>query len=137
MLRHSADAGQKRNLLAFHAVRITAPVPVLVQAADGLGGQLAHAEFGDDVGAAVAAHAGHLLIVPLLREADRKDARQLRRGAGARKNILPNLLQGRTIRLMRPGPVFESDPGLRGAVVSTDDLTQAACIAAAANVFEE
>ena len=56
MLRDGADAGQKRDLLPFHAVRIAAAVPVLVQAADSLGGELAHAEFGDDIGAAVAAN---------------------------------------------------------------------------------
>ena len=52
------------------------------------------------------------------------------------KNILPKQLERSKIRLMRPGPVFEFDPGLHGAVVSADDLTQAARIAAAADVFQ-
>ena len=38
---------------------------------------------------------------------------------------------------MRLGPVFEFDPCFHGAVVSADDLAQAACIAAAADVFEQ
>src|SRR5271170_7023126 len=73
MLRDGADAGQQRNLFAFYAVRITAAVPVLVQAADGFCGKVAHTEFGDDAGAAVTAQADHLLVIPMLRDADMKN----------------------------------------------------------------
>ena len=89
------------------------------------------------LGAAVAAQADHLLIILVLRQADMENSGHLGRRPGARKHILPKQFQRRKIRLMGLGPVFESDPGLHGAVVSTDDLAQAACIAAAADVFEQ
>src|SRR5947199_5166525 len=137
MLRDGADARQKGNLLALHAVRIAAAIPVLVKAADGLGGQLAHAEFGDDVSASVAAEAHDLRIVPMLSEADMQNSRHLRRGSSAGKNILPKQLERRKIWLMRPRPVFELDSGLHGAVVSADNLREAAGVAAAPNVLKK
>src|SRR5207302_9140287 len=97
----------------------------------------AHAEFGDDVGAAVAAEANHLLIISVLRETDMKNSGNLRGGSGTGQHIFPEQPEGRKIRLMRPGPVFEFDSGLHGAVVSANDLRQTAGIAATANVFEK
>src|ERR1700745_2872496 len=112
MLRDGADARQKGNLLPLDAVRIAAAIPVLVKAANRLGGELAHAEFGDDVGAAIAAEANHLLIISMLREADMKNSGQLRRCSGTRQHILPEQFERRKIWLVRPGPVFKLDPGL-------------------------
>src|SRR5271170_4060790 len=66
MLRDGADAGQQRDLLPFDAVRIAAAVPVLVEAAHRLGGELAHTQLGDDAGASIAAKADHLPVVLVL-----------------------------------------------------------------------
>src|SRR5271155_6221698 len=100
MLRDGADAGQQRNLFAFYAVRITAAVPVLVQAADGFCGKVAHTEFGDDAGAAVTAQADHLLVIPMLRDADMKNPGDLRCSTGVRKHISPKQFEGLKIRLV-------------------------------------
>ena len=50
VLRDGADASQQRNLLSFDVVRMTAAIPSLVQAANGIGCELAHAEFRNNVG---------------------------------------------------------------------------------------
>lgn len=130
----------------LNALRIAASVPALIQAAHRLGGELAHAEFGDDAGTTVAAEADRLLIVLLLRQPDMKNSGNLCRSVGAWKNIPPSQLEGGKIRLLRLGPVFKFDPGpvgtvvvgaaVDGAVVPTGDLAQTACIAAATDVFQ-
>src|SRR5271156_2305492 len=88
-----ADPRQQWNLLAFHAVRVAAAVPVLIEAADSLRGEFAHAQFGDDAGATIAADADHLLIVLVLRKTDMKNSGNPGRSAGAWKNVLPKQLQ--------------------------------------------
>ena len=137
VLRHGADAGQKRNLLPFDAVRIAAAVPLLVQAAYGLGGELTHSEFGDDAGAAVAPKPDHLPIIFMPRKTDMKDSAPFAAELALGRTFLQSSF--RVERFGRCGLVqsSRSDPGLHSAVVSADDLTQPACIAAAANVFEK
>ena len=77
VLGDGGDAREQGNGIAFAAFRIAGSVPMLVEAAYAFGGEVAHAEFADDLRATVAAQLDHLFIVLVLGETDLDDPQGL------------------------------------------------------------
>ena len=126
------DAREQRDLVARHAGRLTAPVPVLVERPDGVGAGIREAEAPDDRRAAVAASLDDRLALGHQRAQHRE--RALRpRDAAARRHVPRRV--ARDLRGLRP--VDELAVRLESDVVGAEQLAHAGGRRRAADVLEQ
>ena len=131
-LAQARDAREQRDLLARHAGRLTAPVPVLVERPDGVGAGIREAEAPDDRRPAVAASLDDRLALGD-QGAQHRERALSPRDAAARRHVLRRV--ARDLHGLRP--VDELAVRLESDVVGAEQLAHAGGRRRAADVLEQ